>query len=222
MTVELISIREFARRDGCDERMVRKGIERGDLAKDPTTGKLDAAKVGTEWRSGNRDKAAAAPAARQVQPASGASASRPPRTRSTTDGQNRRTARTADPPTSAPSAPQDPPADDSPFPRLAVSAARKEHFLALQREQEYRARAGELVELSLARRVLFGESRRARDLLLRWPADVAALVASDLGVEPDRVAAVLTQHVRRLVTKLGEPQPGAFGVDDAGSGERDA
>lgn len=213
MTVELISIREFARRDGCDERMVRKGITAGYLVKDPSTGKLDAAKVGTEWRTGNRDKAAAV-AARQA-PAAGASAARPPRTRSTADGQNRRTARTADS-TSAPSD-DTPPEHASPFPTLAASAARKEHFLALQREQEYRARAGELVELSLARRVLFGESRRARDLLLRWPADVAALVASDLGVEPDRVAAVLTQHVRRLVSKLGEPRPGAFGedVDDA-------
>ena len=53
-----ISRREFAKRDGCDERLVRNAIESGHL---PTLedGTLDPALVGTGWRKTNRKKGAA-------------------------------------------------------------------------------------------------------------------------------------------------------------------
>lgn len=47
-----ISIREFARRDNCSDRLVRKAIDAGYLRKLPD-GKLDPAAVGTAWRKGN-------------------------------------------------------------------------------------------------------------------------------------------------------------------------
>lgn len=47
-----ISIREFARRDGCDERLVRRAIGEGRLRKLPD-GTLDEAMVGTGWRASN-------------------------------------------------------------------------------------------------------------------------------------------------------------------------
>lgn len=50
---EMLSIREFARRDGCDESLVRRGIKTGHL-KRLADGKLDAALVGTGWCETNR------------------------------------------------------------------------------------------------------------------------------------------------------------------------
>ena len=52
-TPEKLSIREFARRDGCDESRVRKAIRTGHLRRS-AAGKLDAALVGTGWRETNR------------------------------------------------------------------------------------------------------------------------------------------------------------------------
>lgn len=46
---ERISPREFARRDGCDEKQVRRAIAKGALFRD-SSGLLDAAGVGTAWR----------------------------------------------------------------------------------------------------------------------------------------------------------------------------
>ena len=47
-----LSIREFARRDGCDERLVRRAVSTGRLPR-REDGTLDANLVGTEWRVGN-------------------------------------------------------------------------------------------------------------------------------------------------------------------------
>ncbi len=60
-----IAIREFARRDGCSDTVVRQdGIRKGMLKPFPD-GSLDPALVGTGWRAGNRKPAS--PAVR-VQP----------------------------------------------------------------------------------------------------------------------------------------------------------
>ena len=50
---EEISKREFARRDGCSEKLVREGVVGGFLPV-LASGKLDAALVGTGWRKANR------------------------------------------------------------------------------------------------------------------------------------------------------------------------
>jgi hypothetical protein len=47
-----ISIREFARRDGCDDKLVRRGIAQGRLTP-LADGTLDPALVGSPWRKGN-------------------------------------------------------------------------------------------------------------------------------------------------------------------------
>lgn len=51
--VEGISIRQFAKRDGCDDKVVRRKIESGHLTLLPN-GKLDPALVGTGWRVRNK------------------------------------------------------------------------------------------------------------------------------------------------------------------------
>ncbi len=56
---ELISLREFARRDGCSEKLVRRGVRSGALPAIP--GKvLPASLAGTGWRAGNREAAVTA------------------------------------------------------------------------------------------------------------------------------------------------------------------
>ena len=46
---------EFARRDGCDEKLVRRAIAEGRLPRD-ADGLVDAALVGTPWRRSNLDR----------------------------------------------------------------------------------------------------------------------------------------------------------------------
>lgn len=78
---EMLSIREFARRDGCDESRVRRGIKTGHL-KRLADGKLDAALVGTGWRETNRRNAGRADPAdpADLSRADSAVAADPPRT----------------------------------------------------------------------------------------------------------------------------------------------
>ena len=77
-TPEAVSIREFARRDRCDESRVRRAIRSGHLKRSPD-GKLDAALVGTGWRETNRRNASRADPADLLR-ADSAVAADPPRT----------------------------------------------------------------------------------------------------------------------------------------------
>lgn len=187
---ELISRREFARREGCNDKVIRRAIAAGHLVLSEGD-TLDASLVGGPWRRRNRDRADTSGSADTGEAAS------------------------ADTPSvSAPSAPaSDAAAADSDgaaedaggIPQLAKSEARRAHFLALQREDEYRKRRGELIELATARQVLFDEFRAARDAWLAWPGNNAALIAAALGVEPGPVLEILTVHVRKQIDAFAEP-----------------
>lgn len=50
-----LSFREFARRDGCDEKIVRRKVASGHLRTLPD-GTIDENLVGTAWRKGNADR----------------------------------------------------------------------------------------------------------------------------------------------------------------------
>lgn len=89
----------------------------------------------------------------------------------------------------------------------------KENALALKHVLDARQKAGALVELSLAERVLFEAFRAVRDSWLNWPARVGPLVAADLGLEADTVTEALTQHVQQHLAELGEPEP-EFSAED--------
>jgi hypothetical protein len=185
---ERISVREFARREGCDEKLVRRAINEGRLPRGDDK-KLDAALVGAGWRKGNAD--------RVPQGADTGADSADTVVRSdeieVRDGETPEEAaeRLA--------------AAAGGVPKYAESLAKKEHFLALLRELEYRQKEGQLVDLQLARSILFDEARAARDAWLNWPAKHAALIAADLGVEADRVTEVLTTYVHKQLAALGEP-----------------
>lgn len=185
---ELISIREFARRDDCNDKLVRRAIEQGRLVATEEK-RLDAALVGTDWRRGNRDRADTSASA---DTGKAATADTPPLSAVAA-------------PVAETAVPEDVAADEDGIPKLAVSEARRAHYLAMQREDEYRKRRGELVELATAKGVLFEEFRAARDAWLAWPGNCAALIAATLGVEPGPVLEVLTVHVRKQIDALAAP-----------------
>ncbi|WP_144142662.1 hypothetical protein [Paraburkholderia sp. BCC1884] len=82
----------------------------------------------------------------------------------------------------------------------------KEVYLALLNRLEFEQKSGALIDLELATSILFETARAARDAWLNWPAKFAPLIASELGVEADKVTDVLTGYVHRQISALGEPQ----------------
>jgi hypothetical protein len=167
--------REFARLEGCDEKQVRRGIASGKLIAD-AQGNLDPAQVGSGWRKPRVDT--------KDRPA-GPTADKPKDVRDAIAGV--------------------PVVMSAEASRLKNAVAHKEDFAGRLKELEYRQRSGELVEIVIARQVLFEEFRAARDAWLNWPTRFAALIASDLGLEADRVAAVLTTYVHKQLAALGDP-----------------
>lgn len=196
---DAVSIREFARREGCSDTLVRRAIKQGRLrvSEDKT---IDAALVGSAWRERNAVSAAGAN--------SGAN----------TPANTREQVFAPEPVTAAPSGDDDS-LDESPeetAERLLRSGAvamlpygqalqNKENYLALLRQLEFEQKSGELIELSMAERVLFEGARAQRDAWLNWPARVGAMIAADLGLEADRVTEILTTHVHKHIEQLGEP-----------------
>ncbi|EHL97718.1 hypothetical protein HMPREF9946_04001 [Acetobacteraceae bacterium AT-5844] len=226
-----ISIREFARREGVNDKVIRRAISAGYL-KTSDDGTLPASLVGTGWRKSNRH---AAPGADKT--ADSADMSAP----------GVRTVRTSAPPVSAPadrpqevleSQPQGgalkrrrAPAEEGDdgegidfdefarrvlsgdFPALATSERVKAAALALKQALDAQKRAGALIELALAEGVLFEVARQARDAWINWPAKVGPLLAADLGLDAAKVVEALTPYVQQQLEDLGEPQPGAFAED---------
>lgn len=179
-----VSQREFARLERCDEKQVRRGVASGKLIAD-ASGKLDRAQVGSGWRKPRVDSkesgaakvpSAAADSAKNVRvPPSEASVAGVPTVMSAEGASLKR------------------------------AVAHKEDFAGRLKELEYRQKAGELIEVDLARKVIFDESRAARDAWLNWPVKSAALMAAELGIDADRLAGVLTTYVHKQVAALGEP-----------------
>lgn len=179
-----IGRREFARLEGCDEKQVRRGIASGKLVAD-ADGNLDPAQVGSGWRKprvDTKERPAAADA----------------------DSSNVRSSPASDV-RSADNVAGVPVVASAEASRLKSAVAHKEDYAGRLKELEFRQKSGELVEISVARQILFDEFRAARDAWLNWPTRFSALIASDLGLEADRVAAVLTTYVHKQLASLGEP-----------------
>lgn len=198
---ERITLREFARRANCDKKQVQRALEKGDLTRD-SDGLLDAAQLATEWRKPNR---------RGRDAAVRKSGDKPHTSKSVPKGDE------AAPDLSSPqySAREDETPEQA-AERIVLTAAPfkrseaeriKENFLALLKKLEYEQKEGSLIALDVAERVLFEGARSQRDAWLNWPARVGPLIAADLGLEADRVTGILTEHVHKHVTQLGEPTP---------------
>ena len=78
---------------------------------------------------------------------------------------------------------------------LHAKTAEKVLTVQLLREK-LRREKGEVVERDYAIEQGFSFARRLRDQWLGWPARVSALMAAELGVDPHRLEALLTEQVR--------------------------
>jgi hypothetical protein len=198
VSAPFVSIREFARLDGCDDKLVRRASKSGKLRADEN-GKLDPTLAGTSWRKANRRAAdsadMSAPSVRSV------------RTRS---------------PKAAPSADTVEEAAESLFAeevedfltnvlagtyadtmtaeRVKENALAAKHLLAARRD------AGNLVEIEQAEKVLFETQRAQRDAWINFPTRIGPLLAAELGLEADKVVEALTAHVHQQLADLGEPE----------------
>ncbi|WP_321810083.1 hypothetical protein [Burkholderia sp. BCC1985] len=193
-----ISIREFARREGVSDTLVRKALKLNRLkAFDDKS--IDSALVGTAWREGN--VAGANSANQSANPGSQGSHSVRSSRRVRTD----ESFEVRDGESAADAANR---ILDSGVEMLgyADALAKKENYLALLRQLEFEQKSGSLVDLETATAILFEEFRAQRDAWLNWPTRVGPLLAADLGVEADRVVEALTAHVHKQIAQLGEPE----------------
>lgn len=65
---------------------------------------------------------------------------------------------------------------------------------------------GALVDADRARKLAFEMFRLERDAWLNWPARVAAVMASELGVDASDMERVLDSHVREHLADIAEPK----------------
>lgn len=201
-----ISIREFARRDGCNDKLVRRAIDKGTL-KTLADGSLDESLVGSGWRKTNRRNSQTANA-----DTADKRADKPKGVRTVRKSDGRQQVERVED------------LDGEPEPDIEslydfierilrgeffgqIEAERvKENALALKHLLDGRQKAGELVDLETAKNVLFEEARAARDAWLNFPSRVGPLLAADLGVDADRVVEALSAHVSQQLSDLGEPE----------------
>jgi len=83
----------------------------------------------------------------------------------------------------------------------------KEVYLAFLNRLEYERKSGSLVDLDAAEGVVFDAFRAQRDAWLNWPSKAGPLIAAELGIEEHgKVVDVLTAHIHKQISALGEPQ----------------
>jgi hypothetical protein len=196
-----VSNREFADLAGCDEKQVRRAIAAGKLVPH-SDGTLDPALVNSGWRRPIRSSKVAADSADTSQVSAQVSAASV-RTVCTKGG------------TPAPDIdPSDTPAQAATKLVTAFGAEHnlteairlKENFNALLKQLEYEQKSGQLVDFETAQAVFFETFRAQRDTWLNWPIRIGPLLAADLGLEADKVTEVLTAHVHKQISSLGEPE----------------
>ncbi|MDN7762998.1 MULTISPECIES: hypothetical protein [Burkholderia cepacia complex] len=192
MSAPHVTQREFAKLAGCDEKQVRRAVASGKLKPD-AVGRLDPALVSSGWRRPIRSSKTVADSADT--PKVSAKNVRTESVRAPVVDENDSPTEAAAKLVMAMGATNN----------LAEAIRIKENFNALLKQLEYEQKSGSLVDLSVARTVLFDCARAARDSWMNWPMRVGPKIAADLGLEADRVTEVLIEHVHRQIADLGEP-----------------
>lgn len=194
---KFVSIREFARLDGCDDALVRRAIKQGKL-RVSADGKVDAAQAGSGWRKANRKAA----------PAADKGADKP---KKSAPRANIR-------PTDADLITL--PDEDfiaavlaGKFAITGTAEMAKENALAAKHLLALRKDAGDVVDLEVAEAVLFEQARQIRDAWMNWPTRVGPLIAAELGIAADPVVEALNTHVTQLLNDLGEPDADWAGTE---------
>lgn len=182
-----ISIREFARREGVSDMLVRRGIKEGRIKALPS-GKLDPSLVGSGWRAGANKTANSANSANSD------ARQRPKEPLITVEDDETLEQAAQRLISSGGVANLD----------YAEALCKKENYLALLRQLEYEQKSGALVPIDEVKEVLFDEFRALRDAWLNWPTRIGPLMASDLGLEPEPVIEALTNYVYKHLDEIGE------------------
>lgn len=197
---DTVSIREFARIDGCSDKLVRRAISEGKL-RVSGDGKLDRALAGTGWRRTNRRAAEGADSGADTVQMSAPSVR--------TSKRGTKVSAPADP------APDPLRLDDEDFiaevlaGRFALTGEAervKENGLAARSLLAARREAGDVVDLEVAETLLFNMARSLRDAWLNWPSRVSPLIAASLGIAVEPLLEALNEHVQQHLASLGEPE----------------
>jgi hypothetical protein len=173
--MEGLSQSEFAKRSGCSPSAVSAAVRRGRLKLLPEGG-IDPRLVNSDWRIRAPNKNAA-PDRQGRKP--GAKLKKP----------------NAEPTTAAAKRAKE----------YADALFTKEKNLAGLRELEYQTKANALVGVKLVHEIIFDAAHAMRDSWMNWPSRIAAVMAAELGVEPDFMLRLLTRHVHAHLLELGDP-----------------
>ncbi len=147
-----VSIREFARREGVSDTLVRKALKLNRL-KAFDDGSIDPGLAGSNWRE--RNAKGANPANQNANP-----------TVRSSQGDE------VDAVTLEEEAAQLLESGGVATSDYAEALRRKENYLALLRQLEYEQKSGSLVDLEVAEKILFEQARASRDAWLNWPTRV--------------------------------------------------
>lgn len=200
---DLVSVRAFAKLDGCSHTLVQKAVREGKL---PVSGdgRLDPALAGTGWRKQNR-RGNAGGNSEKVAAAVATIAEPPPKAAT-----RRRSARRDD--DEEPIDAFELPDEDfiaavlsGRFATVAVAERVKENGLAAKNLLAARKEAGDVVDIEVAETILFDQARAARDSWTNWPTRIGPLMAAELGLPPEPVVEALKKHVHQQLLDLGEP-----------------
>lgn len=195
MSAPFVTNREFAKLANCDEKQVRRAIAAGKLKPD-AAGLLDPALVNGGWRRPIRS-------------------SKPTADSADTSIVSAPSVRTVESVRSDVVDPGDTPTQAAAKLVVALGAKHdlseairiKENFNALLKQLEFELKSGSVVDFAVAQAVFFEEFRAQRDAWLNWPIRIGPLLAADLGLEADKVTEVLTAHVHKQISSLGQPEP---------------
>ncbi|HEX7853830.1 MAG TPA: hypothetical protein VF503_09060 [Sphingobium sp.] len=203
---EFISIREFARRDGCNEKLVRRAVKAGKL-KVSEDGRVDAAQCGSDWRRTNRRAAETAdteaPKGADTQKVSAPKQSAKKLSAPTDDDDDLHKAVAEIVGEESSNFLADVLAGK--FHLIGNAEKIKENALAAKHLLAARQAAGDLIEVEKAEALFFDTARAERDGWISFPSRIGPLLAADLDIDGDRVVEALTIYVQQQLEQLGDP-----------------
>ncbi len=179
-----LSIRAYARHRGVSHVAVQKAIKAGRMALEPD-GTVDQAKADAAWTRSTEPRSAR-PAPKKLEPVAAAAV-----------GSVQETLKEQGLPSGGPDGRG-----------VSFVQARTAHEIAKAHLARLRLQRmkGELVDRAQVVGLVFRLARTERDAWITWPAQVAALLAADLGVETHAVQTALERSVREHLDGLAEPR----------------
>jgi len=211
-----VSVRQFAKLDGCSHTLVAKAIKQGKLPVS-AVGLIDPALAGTGWRQRNRRSAEVETPGGNTAPVSTPKAAKvaTPKPKVETPARRRGQSGAAPPIDPAELADEDFIAEvlAGRFALLGDAERVKENGLAVRSLLAARREAGDVVDLEVADALLFEMARSLRDAWLNWPSRIAPLIAASLGIAVDPLLEALNDHVQQHLVELGEPEADFAGAD---------